>query len=94
MARERRSSGCSRIWRTTMRMRIALITYTFMFMSLPCRFTPAGASAHGWDRGFIAAHPWVDRLLLALSGAVIAAWTLIPVGFAWFILTSRPSSAW
>ena len=41
MARERRSSGCSRIWRMTSRTRRALITYTLMLlMPIPCAFAP------------------------------------------------------
>ena len=48
-ARDLRSSGCSRIWRMTMRIRTALITYTLMFIPSAClrprpRRGPAGGS--------------------------------------------------
>src|SRR5215471_15529057 len=40
-ARERRSRGCSRIWRMTMSTRMALITYMVMvFMPLACAAVP------------------------------------------------------
>ncbi len=39
-ARARRSRECSRIWRTTIRTRIALITYMLMFMPSACRTAP------------------------------------------------------
>ena len=55
VARDRASSGCSRIWRMTRRMRLALIRYVVMLL-MPVSVLSARlsvASAHGWESGLI-----------------------------------------
>ena len=60
-ARDRRSRECSRIWRTTIRTRIALITYMLMFMPSACRTAPIrGVSPRAGVRVDTDLHPRVD----------------------------------
>lgn len=64
-ARNRRSSRYSQIWRMTSRMRVALITYMFMFMSLGSRGVPAeGAGPRVGSRADVALSPQVDRTVV------------------------------
>ena len=60
-ARDRRSRECSRIWRTTIRTRIALITYMLMFMPSACRAAPIrGVGPRAGVRVDTDLHPRVD----------------------------------
>ena len=62
VARDRASSGCSRIWRMTRRMRLALTRYVVMLlMPSACSGRSSAASAYGWESGLtLSLNPRVD----------------------------------
>ena len=73
-ARARRSRECSRIWRTTIRTRIALITYMLMFMPSACRAAPVRGVGRGWESGLTTdLHPRVDPRSCASERSVALA---------------------